>query len=86
MSARDDSGLVNCQVRVPTTAVLDCCTGLCQGPCKQGNWQLKRVSSVTGPHGTTALSDAIRRPHSVPGQVGTHTMTIFHLLSTVPLD
>lgn len=79
MSARDDSGLVNCQVRL--TAPLDCCTGLCQGPCKQGNWQLKRISSVTGPHGTTALSDAIRRPHSVPGQVGNHAMNIFCQLS-----
>jgi len=33
----------------------------------QGNWQIKRISSVTGPVGTS-LSDAIRRPQSVSGQ------------------
>ena len=40
----------------------------CQGPCHQGNWQIKRVSSGTGPYTGTVLSDAIRRPHSVPGE------------------
>ena len=40
----------------------------CQGPCHQGNWQLKRVSSRTGPYTGTVLSDAIRRPHSVEGE------------------
>ena len=34
----------------------------------QGNWQLKRVSSSTGPHNGTYLSDAIRQPQSVAGQ------------------
>ena len=34
----------------------------------QGNWQLKRVSSSTGPHNGTFLSDAIRLPQSVAGQ------------------
>ena len=40
----------------------------CQGPCHQGNWQIKRVSSTTGPYKGTVLSDAIRQPHSVPGE------------------
>ena len=34
----------------------------------QGNWQLKRVSSSTGPHTGTNMSDAIRLPQSVAGQ------------------
>ena len=36
--------------------------------CDQGNWQIKRVISGTGPYTGTVLSDAIRRPHSVPGE------------------
>ena len=63
MSARDDSGIVNCQ-----------------GPCHQvfhrgfstlpivnfqGNWQIKRVSSKTGPYKESVLSDAIRLPETV---------------------
>ena len=39
-----------------------------QGPCHQGNWQIKRISSITGPYTGTVLSDAIRRPHSVDGE------------------
>ena len=39
-----------------------------QGPSNQGNWQLKRVRSTTGPHIGTFLSDAIRQPQSVAGQ------------------
>ena len=34
----------------------------------QGNWQLKRVSSSTGPLTGTFLSDALRQPQSVAGQ------------------
>ena len=33
----------------------------------QGQWQLKRVKSSTGPVGT-AIASACRRPESVPGQ------------------
>ena len=40
----------------------------CQGPCQQGNWQIKRIISSTGPYTGTILSDAIRRPHSVTGE------------------
>ena len=35
---------------------------------RQGNWQLKRVKSSTGPYNGTVLSDAIRKPYSVAGQ------------------
>ena len=34
----------------------------------QGNWQVKRVSSTTGPLDGTLLSDAIRSSQSVVGQ------------------
>lgn len=34
----------------------------------QGNWQIKRVKSKTGPYNGTLLSNAIRNPVSVPDQ------------------
>ena len=34
----------------------------------QGNWQIKRVSSTTGPYTETVLSDAIRKPETIPGE------------------
>ena len=34
----------------------------------QGQWQLKRVNSSTGPNVGTYMSDAIREPHSITGQ------------------
>jgi len=37
----------------------------CQGPCHQGNWQIKRVGSTTGPYLGTILSDAIRKQYTV---------------------
>ena len=40
----------------------------CQGPCHQGNWQIKRVNSETGPYLGTVLSDAIRKQYTVPGE------------------
>jgi len=40
----------------------------CKGTCRQGNWQLKRVNSKTGPYAGLTLSDAIRKPYSVDGE------------------
>merc|ERR1711974_353661 len=34
----------------------------------QGNWQLKRVTSTSGPFKGTIMSNAIRNPGSVPGE------------------
>ena len=34
----------------------------------QGNWQIKRVHSNTGPYAESILSDAIRKPSTVPGE------------------
>ena len=35
---------------------------------KQGNWQVKRINSKSGPLKGTILSDAIRSANSVPGE------------------
>ena len=62
MSARDDRDLVNCQGpchQVSPSVPVNPCVLV------QGNWQIKRVSSTTGPYLGTVLSDAIRKQHTV---------------------